>query len=210
MLEFGVDNLGHAYLLLGETNFVRPILTEHLSSIGVQITGNPDFHIHQDEMFGIDEARLLTNRALGRAFGERKVFVLAPVRFSIEAQNALLKTLEEPTPNTHFFVLARDEASIIPTLRSRMQTLRISGEEFLSPTNEAESFLDLPLKDRLEFAKDFADKEKSLPIFLDQLLTTLRAQDVNSSVKKAYNLSLITGDRSVSSRLVLEHLALVL
>jgi hypothetical protein len=213
MLGATIDRLSHAYLLLGDADFVHTALLEHLTSMGVGVVGNPDFHLFEEEMFGIGEARLLSTQALGRAFGERQMFVLAPARFSIEAQNALLKTLEEPTPHTHFFIIARDEASIIPTLRSRMQTVRINESNVFSPQHlisEAESFLNLSLKDRLDFAKDFADKEKSLPIFLDQLLTILKSKEIGSAIKNAYNVSLYAGDRSASPRLVLEHLALVL
>jgi DNA polymerase III subunit delta' len=210
MLSFGKDNLNHAYLLLGEIEHVKKELLNHLESLGISAAGNPDFHLYEGEGFGIGEARLLQDRALGRAFGEKKIFIITSLRFTLEAQNALLKTLEDPTPNTHYFIISREEASIIPTLRSRMQSIRFIRENTKAFSEDAEVFLNLPIKDRLEFAKKFADEEKSLPVFLDQLLITLKSREQNSSIKSAYNISLFAGNRSASSRLVLEHLALVL
>ncbi len=41
------------------------------------------------------------------------------------AQNALLKLLEEPAPNTHFILTAHKPHQLLPTIRSRVQELRV-------------------------------------------------------------------------------------
>ncbi len=41
-----------------------------------------------------------------------------------EASNALLKTLEEPPPYAHLILIASNEHSILPTIRSRCRTIR--------------------------------------------------------------------------------------
>lgn len=43
-----------------------------------------------------------------------------------EASNALLKTLEEPPPTTHIFLITSRPDSLLPTIRSRCQTLRFA------------------------------------------------------------------------------------
>lgn len=65
----------------------------------------------------------------------------APARFFIiddadkmndAASNALLKTLEEPPPTTHIFLITSRPDSLLPTIRSRCQMLRfapVHGEE---------------------------------------------------------------------------------
>lgn len=57
---------------------------------------------------------------------ERRVIVIESAdRANEQAQNALLKTLEEPAPR-HMFVLVADEPSrLLPTIRSRAQQLRV-------------------------------------------------------------------------------------
>jgi DNA polymerase-3 subunit delta' len=42
------------------------------------------------------------------------------------ASNALLKTLEEPPPTTHIFLITSRPDSLLPTIRSRCQTLRFA------------------------------------------------------------------------------------
>lgn len=44
---------------------------------------------------------------------------------TLQAQNALLKTLEEPPTGTIIFLTARSEASLLPTIRSRSQLLQL-------------------------------------------------------------------------------------
>jgi DNA polymerase-3 subunit delta' len=46
------------------------------------------------------------------------------------ASNALLKTLEEPAPTTHIILIAEREDSLLPTIRSRCQTIRFAPVAF--------------------------------------------------------------------------------
>jgi hypothetical protein len=60
--------------------------------------------------------------------GERRVVVVEGVdQANEQIQNVLLKALEEPT-GRHMFILVADEASqVLPTIRSRAQSLRIGA-----------------------------------------------------------------------------------
>jgi DNA polymerase-3 subunit delta' len=76
--------------------------------------------------------RVLHRRAQMRpAMGRSKVFVvgeaerLVPQASSQEAANALLKVLEEPPPDTYFILTTAEPASLLPTIRSRLVTLRV-------------------------------------------------------------------------------------
>lgn len=202
------DSLHHAYLLVGERSSAEAFLHSFWAEKGTTLTGSPDYFLFTEELFGIDEARKLTVSAARKAFGDRKIFFIAPERVSIEAQNALLKTFEDPYENTHFFLVVREEGLIIPTLRSRMQALRVKHPMFDSG---AEKFLSSSIKDRLNFAKKFADNEKNLSVFLDELLLLLRANgSMAEPLKKVYEARRYSDDRSAAPRLILEHLSLVL
>ena len=60
--------------------------------------------------------------------GERRVILVEGVdRANEQTQNALLKALEEPT-SRHMFVLVADEPTrVLPTIRSRSQSLRVGA-----------------------------------------------------------------------------------
>lgn len=49
-----------------------------------------------------------------------KTIILAADKFNIEAQNALLKVLEEPPNNVKFILIAKYKSAILPTILSRL------------------------------------------------------------------------------------------
>lgn len=199
----------HAYLLVGEPEAAESHLQSMLNEQGIVVVGSPDFFVFKDPLFGIDEARALSLSAARKAFINKKIFFIAPEKLTHEAQNALLKTFEDPYPDTHFFLVVREEGLVVPTLRSRMQMIRLSGPQ---PSQaEAEQFLSLSVADRLVFSKKFVDQEKNLSIFLDKLLLLAREKNLSAELlKKIYNVRRVSDDRGTSVRLILEHLALVL
>ena len=210
-------NLHHANLLVGAPEEAESYLRSLCEVSGIKLANNPDFFAFRTETFGIDEARelrlLSTRKAVttteaGQA--GRKIFFITPIRLTLEAQNALLKTFEDPFPGTLFFLAVREEGLIVPTLRSRMQTLRMP-RDLTFESRDAEVFLSSSIKGRLLFAKSFADEEKNLPVFLDDLLCLLRKRsEMRKSLEKVYNIRRSIGNSIAMPRLVVEHLSLVL
>lgn len=201
-------NLHHANLLVGAPEDVESYLRTLCDSLGIRLPNNPDFFAFKMETFGIDEARDVRLLSTRKAVTGRKIFLITPGRLTLEAQNALLKTFEDPCPHTYFFLGVREEGLVVPTLRSRMQVIHVDTRWNLVQTEE---FLSLSLKKRLLFAKKFADEERNLSVFLDNLLFLLKKRKEKSeSVGKVYNIMRSIGDAIIAPRLVIEHLALVL
>ncbi|OHA89867.1 MAG: hypothetical protein A2832_01875 [Candidatus Zambryskibacteria bacterium RIFCSPHIGHO2_01_FULL_44_22b] len=192
-----LNNLHHANLVIGGLEEAEKLLHETFPSL----KGSPDFFVFKNETFGIDEARELSQSAVRRAFTDKKVYLIASGKITIEAQNALLKTFEDPAVDTYFFLVVKGEELILPTLRSRMQVVRHLAVK--PPSTDAEKFIGLSIKDRMLFVKKFVDDERNLSDFLDSLLLLTKSEQV-------YKFRLFADDRSASSRLILEHLALVL
>ena len=67
---------------------------------------------------------------------EYQIFILNDVqKMTVQAQNALLLSLEEPPKNVVFFLLCSDSTMLLETIRSRAQILRtkpLSNDEILS------------------------------------------------------------------------------
>jgi DNA polymerase-3 subunit delta' len=76
----------------------------------------------------VDEVRALSRRlALAAARGRRKVAVLTPAEALNErAQNALLKTLEEPPPQTTFLLVSEQPDALLATVRSRCARVQLA------------------------------------------------------------------------------------
>jgi len=79
---------------------------------------------------GIDVIRdfLIAPAARAPSRGRGKVFVVREAELmSAEAQNALLKTLEEPPPKVTIVLICRDAADLLPTTRSRCWPVRFGS-----------------------------------------------------------------------------------
>ncbi len=79
------------------------------------------------EKIGIDQIRDVIRRGqFSPVQGERKV-CLIPYGEALtpEAENALLKVLEEPTPYIAFVIMVRDPGDLLPTIRSRSRIVRL-------------------------------------------------------------------------------------
>ena len=76
----------------------------------------------------VDEVRKLRNFfALSAADGGRRVVIVdAADDMNVNAANALLKVLEEPPANTTLLLICHQPSRILPTIRSRCRTLRLS------------------------------------------------------------------------------------
>ncbi|MBO4452701.1 MAG: hypothetical protein J5793_02080 [Clostridia bacterium] len=77
----------------------------------------------------IDEVRDLIRRSsLKPSEGDRQVFIIdGAEKLRAEAQNALLKLLEEPPESVTLFLLAESRSSLLPTVLSRGQSIRLDG-----------------------------------------------------------------------------------
>jgi DNA polymerase III delta prime subunit len=193
----------HAYLLVGDKERARA----HLTTLFGDLVGSPDFFPYTEEVFGVEQARKLSRQALHKAFGGKKIFFIAPESITLEAQNALLKTFEEPIADTHFFLVLRDAGMAIPTLLSRMEVVSLGAADDAALVTK---FLKGSLKERFAFVKKFVDKEESLTAFLDALLLELRRSGESAALASAFKLRLVAHERAASPRLILEHLAAVL
>lgn len=81
------------------------------------------FPMNEDDFkkgnFLISHAREAINESYISS-NDLKVIILAADSFGIEAQNALLKSLEEPPNNIKFIMVTRNKSAILPTILSRM------------------------------------------------------------------------------------------
>jgi DNA polymerase III delta prime subunit len=77
------------------------------------------------EAFLIDDVRSLTEKAYMRpAVGEEQLLVVTFTTITVEAQQALLKLLEEPPRGTAFLFCVPDSVYLLPTVLSRFSELK--------------------------------------------------------------------------------------
>ena len=166
-------HLHHAYLIEGERRAVFTKLSIFLEKeIGIESIGNPDFWHGEFEKFGINEGRQIKDLQSKRGVtGLPRVFIISTHFFTKEAQNTLLKVFEEPSEDTHFFLITSSAESILPTLRSRLFIVSDDSASALSEecVTQANAFLRGNIVERIKIIKPLIEnKDKAKTIaFLD-------------------------------------------
>ncbi|NPA83932.1 MAG: hypothetical protein GXO38_05610 [Epsilonproteobacteria bacterium] len=82
----------------------------------------------QREELGIEDAKEAIAQAHIATEEPRLIALVAP-KFTIYAQNALLKVLEEPPPGVSFLLAAKNASIFLATIRSRLPLRRIAPKE---------------------------------------------------------------------------------
>jgi len=130
---------------------------------------NPDLLlINQQTGWGIDTIRSLKKFLYKKPFcHQSKVIIIKDSQnLATEAQNALLKVLEEPGDGNFLIITSNKISALLPTIISRCQTIKIANSKTISSQKKLLISGD-PLKDLLS-AQNF-NKEDILIILEEQL-----------------------------------------
>lgn len=218
----------HAYCIVGEPARLHGELAAILEKRHkVRFHGNPDLFDRACETFAIDDAREL------KAFAETKpvdsagskVCLVATGSITVEAQNALLKLLEEPPEYARFFLIVPSAHLLLPTVKSRLATIEAGETDVPGATGGsgeigtiAREFLRLAPAKRFDMVKKFMDevaKEKrSKQDAIDLLNAIEREVHAAGAAKNADRLDALElartymHDRSPSLKMLLEYVAL--
>lgn len=89
-----------------------------------------DLDIIEFENLGIEEIRQIQKKLFLKPFkGEKKSLVLVlSGNVSDEAQNSMLKMLEEPPLSSLIFIVARNHSNFLPTILSRVKVIELKEE----------------------------------------------------------------------------------
>ncbi|MCR4281140.1 MAG: hypothetical protein NUV88_02295 [Candidatus Kaiserbacteria bacterium] len=157
-----INTSGSAYLVAGSSEMVEPILLS-LEETGIDVRGTPDIYIREYLQFGIDEARELRSRATSRAIKEsHRIFIIISSGMTADAQNALLKTLEEPRAGASFYFVVSSPDTLLPTLLSRIQMLSFANHGRQKEIINANDFLRSAKTKRIDMLKQLLPKDKEV------------------------------------------------
>jgi DNA polymerase-3 subunit delta' len=123
------DQLPQTLLFFGIEGIGKSLFAKRVANHLLQSDHSPDLHILAPEgksgLYAIDTLREMIEKEHAAPFHScGKVFILEDVeRMQPASANALLKTLEEPSPDTQFILLSSNIQEILPTILSRCATL---------------------------------------------------------------------------------------
>lgn len=137
--------LAHAYLLTGPAGAGKEWLVERLSALVLdgEPSSHPDFHSVAPESKSrrivIEQMRTMEHALqMKPLIGRTKVAVIHDAdRLQPQAANAFLKTLEEPPPGCHIFLLSTLPDAILETILSRCIAVPLRAASVPLPSEES-------------------------------------------------------------------------
>lgn len=130
------DKLSHAHLLVGEDGIGKSILARN---IGINILGEKvdrkyvdlvEWRIDKNKStIGVNSIRTLNEEINKKPYeGNKKVVIIYDAhKMTAQAQNAFLKTIEEPPKNVTILLLCENLEVILDTIKSRCQIHKLKN-----------------------------------------------------------------------------------
>jgi DNA polymerase-3 subunit delta' len=138
-IELFIKNPSHALLIIGQTGGGKNFLAKYITAsiLGLDDKSNLDnypYYTHiskpdDKQEISIDTVRELIHKLQLKTPGTkgiRRVIIIEDANsLSTQAQNSLLKVLEEPPADTVILMTAPSKKSVLPTIASRAQHLEV-------------------------------------------------------------------------------------
>lgn len=221
----------HTNSLQNQIEIAKTISKQLLTKFQVtDIQNNPDCYgiwpdIDYNKSIGIKEAHDFKNKSQLKPFYEdvKVGVIISSEKLTIEAQNSLLKTIEEPPSNTILLLTTSDLDKLIGTIRSRCRIYNAVIDSTNTRLANIEELIGQDLVKRLQYVekliseKDKALRTQKIDELLSQFLNYKRSQLLKENLKDS-EVDKITNDieliesviesieRNVNLRLALETL----
>ena len=154
-------------------------------------------NVHQDVLFlqskngddiSVDEVRNLLERVnMKSTYGNKFILIDDINSLNASGVNALLKTLEEPTPNTYFFIINQKTRPILDTIYSRCNEIKLNITR-----KDCVKYLTTKYEDytsnEIDFYTDISENSISIAEMLieDHILTITENVDIQN-IKQTLN-----------------------
>ena len=140
-------NISHSYMFIGNEGIGKllfaKVFAKNILNSNISLENNPDFTIIEPEgnTIKINQIREFTNKVYEKPISsDKKVFIINNSEsMTKEAQNALLKTLEEPPYYIVIILIAKNKDLFLPTIKSRCTEVlfkRLNNEDVLKILKE--------------------------------------------------------------------------
>lgn len=178
-----------------------------------------------EEKLGIEQARKIKNFLKLKPFKaeEQVIIIVTAENLTMDAQNALLKTLEEHASGVIFILGITSEDQLLPTIISRCQSINLpivsTSDMKQNYQKDIEKLISSTLEQRFQFIEKLKDKEEFLLILIFYFRDIFLGKSLGVNtippqgwIMKNFLKDLIEAERwkfqNVNIRAILEHLML--
>lgn len=127
------NNLSHAHLIIGPEGIGKSLIAKKFAMSILGKTVDKDYvdiinYKPQKASFGVEEVRGIIEEVNKKPFeGDKKVIIIYQgSRLTKQAQNALLKTVEEPPKGVYIIILSESLELMLDTIKSRSQIYKLT------------------------------------------------------------------------------------
>jgi DNA polymerase III delta prime subunit len=180
------ENLHHANLIIGDLDFVEnELLSFFDNKLNFSTIANEFFTLEKYDKFLTKDAEKIFDIHLRKTPQDQiQVIVIFFNFITREAQNKILKMLEEPKDRTYFFLVAPNRDIFLETILSRVNLFDFKNKEHKF---ESSNFFEKSIGERIKFIsemlKDIKDEKVSKQTAID-FVNSLELEIYNSKISK--------------------------
>lgn len=127
------NTFSHANLIVGADGIGKSVIAKYLSNNIIEPRDNAESvdivrYYPTSASFGVDDVRNIIDEVSKKPYeGDKKVLILYKCdKMTTQAQNALLKTIEEPPAGVYLILLSDSLENILDTIQSRCQVYKLT------------------------------------------------------------------------------------
>jgi len=193
------------YLLISkdhqtQSEYLKPFLSGILEKDIIEIQESPDIHIldrRDENSIGIEDVKDFLKEMIYKPFGGGKqvAIIYEAEKLTPQAQNSLLKTLEESNDDTIYILCVDNEKNVLSTIYSRSKPIYIA-QEYKTSTIPKPEVLDMDLVEQFNHIESISKEKQPCLEFLSTLEEYLRTE-----LEKEIKNDNINSSRVISERL---------
>ncbi len=223
------EDLYHSYIVEGDPILTLPLLRDFLEGRTDIGKDNPDVLCQSYDSFTISDTAQIKDWHTNRGVTDKKRICIIGTKFiNREAEQSLLKIIEEPNVGTHLFIIVPNTSLLLDTIRSRTHLVRIENSTESDFKKVAGLFISSPAAKRLEMVGDLIESNKNndnsgnlrfqATELINEVEKIIYAQFKNNKNDKEIQFILEELQKNIlylstpgaSVKMILEHIALVL
>ena len=181
-----------SYLIISPNN---SFIEEELDKIkkGLDVSAFDLLDFNSESALGIDDAKNIIKKGIHKPYNSKNALVIIRSfnNSTIEAQNALLKYLEEAPSFLTIILVSSSEKNILSTIFSRCQIIKEKNQSRKSSDFDLNQIFKLSPGQRLKYIHDNIDSKEKAVEFLNSLIDSLENSLLQDSPNQLRSARLI-------------------
>lgn len=155
-------DLYHSYIVEGEPEIIGFGILRFLEERGEIKKNSPDVLMRVYDSFTIDDSHKIKEwHSEMKITDGKRICIIGTNFINHDAERTLLKIIEEPAINTHFFIIVPNSSILLDTIRSRAHIVKIPTVGLVGDLEKVvNDFISMNSKNRIDFIAKMIKESK--------------------------------------------------